>query len=145
MFRVVSETAAALRWGLPKDHPAAEGPGLPTLLTGVEEVMGGMRERFVPHYAEEEPDYVSYEAFSVALNEGRNDDTWLSRFIEMDQDMRDMTGLENPRPEAEEAYERYKGWLPFALRTDTFIRDAAVDLGYDPDRLSWRSPEEKKG
>ena len=48
VFRMASETAAALRWGLPKGHPAAEEPGLPTLLTGIEEVMSGMRERFVP-------------------------------------------------------------------------------------------------
>lgn len=144
VFRVASETVAALRWGLPKDHPAAEEPGLPTLLTGIEEVMRGMRERFVPYYSEgEKPDPVSFEAFTVALKEEPEEDTWLSRFISVERRMRDIAHLGSPEPG--EAYERYKEWLPFVLRTDTFIRDAAIDLGYDPNRLSWRGEQKGKG
>ncbi|MGB3633845.1 MAG: potassium channel family protein [Rubrobacteraceae bacterium] len=145
VFRIASETTAALRWGLPGDHPATEEPGLPTLLTGVEEIMGGMRERFVPHYSEEEkPDFVSYETFSGAMKKGRDENTWLSRFIEMERDMRGVAHLESANLNTEESYERYREWLPFALRTDTFIRDAAIDLGYDPDRLSWNSKRKER-
>ncbi len=143
VFRVVSETSAALRWGLPEDHRAAKEPGLPTLLTGVEEIMGGMRDRFVPYYSEgEEPRVSSFEAFTAALKKDPKDDAWLSRFIQLEHQMRSLARLESP--ESEEAYERYKEWLPFVVRTDTFIRDAAIDLGYDPDRLSWRDRREKE-
>ena len=145
VFRMASETAAALRWGLPKDHPAAEEPGLPTLLTGIEEVMRGMRERFVPYYSEEEkPYFVSYEAFRIAQRKGEDEDIWLSRFIEVERQMQEMAEIEPSGPDLEKAYERYKEWLPFALRTDTFIRDTALDLGYDPDQLSWKDTRQRE-
>lgn len=146
MFRVASEMAAALRWGLPKDHPAVNEPGLPTLLTGIEEVMGGMRDRFVPCYSDEEkPDIVSFEVFTIALRKRPDDGTWLSRFVELEHQMRGIARLEGPSRAPEEVYERYKEWLPFALRTDTFIRDDAIDLGYVPDRLYSKDTQEVKG
>ena len=144
VFRVAVETAAALRWGLPNGHPAAEEPGLPALLTGTEEIMRGMRERFVPHCSKEEkPDFVSFEAFDIALRKGPGEDTLLSRFVELERRMRDIAQLETPDPG--EAYGRYREWLPFVLRTDTFIRDTALDLGYDPGWLSWSGGQQKKG
>ncbi len=142
VFRVAVETAAALRWGLPKDHPAAEEPGLPPLLTGTEEIMRGIRDRFLPYYSEkEQPDFASFEAFAIALRKGSDDDSLLSRFVELEHRMRNMARLEEPDPE--EAYERYKEWLPFILRSDAFIHDAALDLGYDPNRLSWRGGQQE--
>ena len=143
VFRVAVETAAALRWGLPKDHPAAEEPGLPTLLIGTEEIMRGIRERFLPYHSEkEQPDFASFEDFAGALRKGSDDDDLLSRFVGVERRMRSMAQLENPDPE--EAYARYKEWLPFILRSDAFIRDAALDLGYDPDRLSWSGGRQKE-
>ena len=59
--------------------------------------------------------------------------------------MRSIAQLKGPSLDPEEAYERYKEWLPFGLRTDAFICDAAIDLGYDPDQLSWKSAGEEKG
>ncbi|MGF1472257.1 MAG: potassium channel family protein [Rubrobacteraceae bacterium] len=143
VFRVASEMAAALRWGLPKGHSAASEPGLTTLINGIEKIMDGMEERFVSTYSEkQQSDVVPFEAFATALREEPDDDTWLSRFIELEREVRNLAHLEEI-PDPEEAYERYKEWLPFTLRTDAFIRDAALDLGYDPHRLSGKDLDKK--
>ena len=48
--------------------------------------------------------------------------------------MRELAHLEEP-PDPEEAYDRYKKWLPFARRNRAFYEASARDLGYELEEL----------
>ncbi len=55
-FRMIGGVAGALRWGLPKDHPAGQSPWLPTLITGVDMMTSYIDERFLSESLEEAPE-----------------------------------------------------------------------------------------
>lgn len=129
--------AAALRWGLPEDHPGSQAPWLPTLITGLDTIISYIDERFLfEHLDEQLPEPVSFETFRSALERDKKPaDAWLNRFLQIDSFMRELTHLEG-RPELEEAYERYKSWLPFAHRNRAFFEALAKDLGYKLEDLA---------
>ena len=135
---MIGGLAAALRWGLPKDHPATHQPWLPALLAGFTTVTTQLEERFVPgRQAKEAPEAVSFGTFVRCLQgQGESTDAWLSQFLDLECWMRWLAGLGDDLPDAEEAYARYKEWLPFAYRADTFVRVTHEDLGREPEALS---------
>jgi len=61
-------------------------------------------------------------------------DPWVARFLHIEASMRELARLEEP-PDAEEAYDRYKRWLPFAHRNRAFFEASAKDLGYELEEL----------
>lgn len=141
-FRMLGGMAAALRWGLPKDHPGSQTPWLPTLLTGLDNVTSYLDERFLSERLEESPEPVPFETFEAAYLRGKEPaDTWLDRFIHISSYMCEMVQLDE-RPDTEEAYERYKEWLPFAHRNRAFFEASAKDLGYELDDLD-KNPGER--
>ncbi len=141
-FRMLGGMAAALRWGLPKDHPGSQTPWLPTLLTGLDNVTSYLDERFLSEHLEGSPEPVPFETFEAVYSRGKEPaDPWLDRFIHISFYMCEMVRLED-RPDTEEAYERYTEWLPFAHRNREFFEASAKDLGYELDDLD-RSPGER--
>ena len=141
-FRMVGGMAAALRWGLPRDHPGSQTPWLPTLVVGLDTLTTYLDERFLSEALEEAPEPVTFETFRAALERGEKpSDPWLGRFLQMRAFMGDLAGLEGD-PDPEEAYECYKEWLPFAHRNREFFEASARDLGYDLDDLA-RAPGQR--
>ena len=141
-FRMIGDFAGALRWGLPKGHPASQEPWLPTLLTGFDMMLSYIDERFLSEHLEKPPAPVSFEKFGAALGSGEEpEDSWLARFFETQRYMRDLARIENP-PAPEESYVRYTEWLPFAHRSCSFFEASAKDLGYELDELN-SSPGER--
>ncbi len=130
-FRMVGGMAGALRWGLPKDHPASQTPWLPTLLVGLDTITDFLERRFLSEPLGEPPDPVPFETFEAALLRDKEPtDYWLGRFLKMNAFMRDLVHLEDP-PDPEEAYGRYERWLVFAYHNRAFFETSARNLGYD--------------
>lgn len=131
----LSMAAPLLRWGLPKDHPGSQTPWLPTLIIGLETLITYLDELFLSEELEDPPDPVPFETFEAAVEcDKEPSDPWLGRFVQIESFMREIVRLED-RPDPEEAYERYKQWLPFAHRNRSFFEAAANDLGYELDEL----------
>lgn len=130
-LRMIGGMTGALRWGLPRDHPGSQTPWLPTLITGLETVTAYLDERFLSRDLEEPPDPVPFETFRAAYSRGKEPpDYWLDRFLQMDSFMHGVARLDEPS-DPEEAYDRYREWLPFAHRNRAFFEACAGDLGYE--------------
>jgi hypothetical protein len=141
-FRMIGGMAGALRWGLPKNHPGSQTPWLPTLIIGLDTLIDYLDEFFLSEHLEETPDPVPFETFEAALERAKEpSDPWLDRFVQIQSFMREIVHLED-RPAPDEAYERYKHWLPFAHRNRSFFEASAKDLGYELDELA-RGPGER--
>ncbi len=70
--------------------------------------------------------------FAACLGSERNSsDPWVSRFLGTDRWMRNAATQGDTPHEPDEAYARYKEWLPFTHRTEAFAHLAAENLGYD--------------
>ncbi len=135
-FRMVGGMAAALRWGLPKDHPGSQTPWLPTLITGLETIVDYLDERFLSEPIEDSPDPTPFETFEAAYSRNKESaDPWLERFVQIDAYMSDLTQLDGPS-DTDEAYVRYKEWLAFAHRNRAFFEASAKDLGYNLKELN---------
>jgi hypothetical protein len=134
-FRMIGGMAGALRWGLPTHHPGSQTPWLPTLITGLEDVVTYLDDRFLSEDLEDAPDPVPYETFQATLERGKEPaDPWLAGFLRINSFMYDLARLEE-EANPEEAYGRYKEWLPFSHRNRTFYEALARDLGYELDEL----------
>ena len=134
-FRMVGGMAGALRWGLHRDHPGSQTPWLPTLITGLETITTYLDERFLSKHLEKPPSPVPFETFEAAISRDKEPaDPWLSRFLQIEAFMRELAHLEEP-PDSEEAYDRYKEWLPFAHHNRAFFEASARDLGYELEEL----------
>ena len=132
VFHMIGGVVAALRWGLPRGHPATRDPWLPSLVTGYTSVMREVEHHFVPGADPGDQEPVLFERFRSALAEGGDagDEERLAEFIELDRFMRGVAALEDG-PDPEEAYARYRDWLPFATESAAFISAMAADLGTD--------------
>ena len=140
VFHMGGETAAALRWGLPKNHPATKEPQLSVLLTGISDLTVQIEDYFLPaNERREPPKPIDYQSFVEALRTGEAEDPWLSVFVDLRYSMRELTNAGEASPD--DAYDQYREWLPFVHRLDNFVRTTAEDLGYDPGQLKkdWRS------
>ncbi len=141
-FRMIGGFAGALRWGLPRGHPARQAPWLPTLLTGLEMMVSYIDERFLSEHFEKAPAPVSFERFAAALESGEDSpEFWPARFFEIQRYMYGLACIQDS-PNPEECYERYKEWLPFAHRNRSFFEASAKDLGYELDDL-YSNPGER--
>ena len=141
-FRMIGGMAGALRWGLPKNHPGSQTPWLPTLIIGLETLIGYLDELFLSKEIEDPPEPVPFETFEAALEREKEPvDPWLGRFLHIQAFMHEIARLEEA-PDPEEAYARYEQWLPFAHRNRSFFEASAKDLGYELDELA-HGPGEK--
>ncbi|HEX2193047.1 MAG TPA: ion channel [Acidimicrobiales bacterium] len=135
LFHMIGGVVAALRFGLPKGHPATQDPWLPPLTTGFGDVMREVEDHFGPGVALDRPEPVPFERFCTALKEGEETgDERLDEFLALDRFMRRLAEMEGP-PDPEETYERYCAWLPFAAESREFVQTLAHDLGTDLEQL----------
>ncbi len=145
IFHMIGGVVAALRFGLPRGHPATLDPWLPPLTTGYRDVMREVEGHFGPTRAfrprrsgsaPRDPEPVPFDRFRAAFD-GDGDDTvdeHVAEFLDLDRFMRGVADVERP-PDAGEAFERYKTWLPFATETREFVSSLAQDLGTDLEHL----------
>lgn len=141
IFRSVGEIIAALRWGLPKDHPASRDPWLPTLVEDYIAITRHITERFPVRMEGESVAAVSYEDFAREFPDpSHRCDRWVARFLDLDHWMGDLARLPM-RADPREVYERYKSWLRFAALVDAFVRATGEDLGHLPPRMEPRAGE----
>ena len=136
IFHMIGGVVAALRFGLPKGHPATLDPWLPPLMTGYVDVMRAVESHFGPRVELQQPDPVPWERFRRALDGEAEDelDERTEEFLAMDRFMRRLADIDGP-PDAEETYERYEKWLPFATESRAFVSTLARDLGTDLEQL----------
>ena len=135
VFRMIGGMTGALRWGLPADHPGSQTPWLPTLIAGLEDVVNYLDDRFLSRDLEDAPKPAPFETFEAVLERDKEPaDPWLAGFLRIDEFMRDLVCWEGD-PDPEEAYARFREWLPFAHRNRTFYEALAGDLGYELDQL----------
>lgn len=122
---------AALRWGLPSDHPAAQEPAL-TLLTLQFDRFDHYLHAQLRWKSTDVPEMLSYEQFaSTGQRDGGPDDLWRNRFLALTHAMRDLAGVDQPE-DPQHTYERYRHWLPFAFRVQQLVAAISRDLDYQP-------------
>ncbi len=132
VFHMIGGVVAALRWGLPMDHPATVDPWLPSLAIGYRSVMREVEHTFISGVAPTEPEPVSLDRFraSLAGEGGPDGDERLNEFVDLDRFMRGIANIDD-EPDAGEGYRRYCEWLPFAIESADFVSAMASDLGID--------------
>lgn len=141
-----SGVVAALRWGLPSSASIADAPDLPRLQRGIEGFRrwldGAIGFRYTRPPAR--LDRARFEAELRRFDEGllaidEPGDPWLARFHAMCRRMAELTRPSEPVPtfaevfaDLDDAYTRYRAWLPFASSMQQFTAAVARDLDYQP-------------
>ena len=123
-------TLAALRWGLPSGSSVTQGP----LLIRLSSQYG----RFIDYlhgqlgWASDAPEPVCADHFCAAHTGAvQTTDIWLGRFLRLTHDMARLAGLV-PKTDPQEAYARYRQWLPFAYHSEQARQVVSRDLDYQP-------------
>ena len=124
-------TLAALRWGLPSGSSVLKQPLLARLISQFERFVDYLHEQL--GWTSDVPAPVSLAEFSAA-HEGtvETSDLWVGRFLCMSGYMERLAGL-SPTHEYQEAYTRYRQWLPFAYRCERANSVVSQDLDYQPE------------
>jgi hypothetical protein len=122
---------AALRWGLPSEHPVTVQPLVTRLSFKFEQFSDHLQVRF-GWTGTCIPEVVAYECFLAAYCADETmSDRWLDRFLSLDRDMARLARCDRP-VKPREAYQRYRQWLPFALRAEHMTTTVSWDLDYRP-------------
>lgn len=131
VLHMLGGSLAALRWGLPAGHPAAVEPLLLRLSTQFEGVADYLHGQ-LGWTSTAVPEVVSFEDFSAAQRgTGEASDRWLGRFLRLNRDMARMARLASAG-DPQDAYGRYRQWLPFAYRAEQLTAAVSRDLDYRP-------------
>jgi len=127
---VFGETLAALRWGVPSDSDAAKQPLLVRLMSQFERFVDYLHDQL--HWPSEMPAPLSFDDFCAA-HEGavETPDIWAARFLQLSRDMERLAGRAGIH-DSQEAYARYRLWLPFAYRCQCATSAVSRDLDYQP-------------
>jgi hypothetical protein len=124
------ETLAALRWGVPTGSSIARQPLLIRLLSQFERFIDYLHGQL--RWSGIAPIAVSYECFSVAYQSVQAPaDTWVDRFLSLNRSMERLRGT-MPDQGLQEAYTRYRQWLPFAHKCAQATSMVIRDLDYQP-------------
>jgi hypothetical protein len=134
IFWVIGAAAAAVRWGLPDDHPAVSDAWLPALIDGFEDVLEQMAHRFLPTAPPERADPLPFDAFRAALAAGGPEDELLKVFLATEEAVCALAQV-SPEEDVARRYERFCEWHRFASRGRAFVRLASRDLGIDLSEL----------
>jgi hypothetical protein len=133
----MGETLAALRWGVPSGSSVSKQPLLVRLMSQFERFVEYLHDQL--GWPDDVPAPISIDAFSTAHTDTvETSDLWASRFLRLSHDMRQLSRVP-PAHEAQEAYTRYREWLPFAYRCERARLAVSRDLDYQP-MLRIKSP-----
>jgi hypothetical protein len=134
VFHMIGGVVSALRFGLPEGHPASRDPWLPSLATGYRDVMREVERMFVPNVGWTTPEPAPFERFRAVfcgpVGDPEPGDARVGEFYALDRFMRGLAAIDAPA-DPEEAYGRYRRWLPFAAESAEFVAAMAADLGTD--------------
>ncbi|WP_166390474.1 FUSC family protein [Nocardioides ochotonae] len=130
--RMLAGTLSALRWGLPTGHPAATEPGLVPLTFQFLEFEDYL-ERMATWRNVTVPEVVSREEFERIVGHPERDtqDLWVTRFVELNAAMGQLARID-PLADLDDAYQRYRQWLPFEFRAQRMTLAVSDDLDYQP-------------
>ena len=124
------ETLAALRWGVPSDSSVSTQPLLTRLLSQFERFVDYLHAQL--KWSSATPAPIPFEEFSAARSGTiATPDIWAGRFLRLSRDMEQLARL-TPANDAQEAYTRYRQWLPFAYRCGRALSAVSRDLDYQP-------------
>jgi hypothetical protein len=124
------ETLAALRWGVPSGSSVSTQPLLTRLLSQFERFVDYLHGQL--KWSDAMPAPLSFEKFSAARSGTiATPDIWAGRFLRLSRDMEQLARL-TPANDAQEAYTRYRQWLPFAYRCGRALSAVSRDLDYQP-------------
>ncbi len=130
IFRVVSEAAGAVRWALPREHPASSDPRLLDLIDDLRLISEDLLRRFIRAEPDGTNRPVPYDQFIQSREEpSKASDARLNRFLELEAWLRSLTKAEADAPQT--LYQRYSAWLAFAQSSEAFFDAAARDLAYE--------------
>src|SRR5580658_5474462 len=131
-------TLAALRWGLPSSSSVPRQPQLTRLMAQFERFTDYLHGQL--GWTGEVPAPVSFEEFSAARSGTiATSDIWAGRFLRLSRDMEQLARL-TPANDSQEAYTRYRQWLPFAYRCGRALSAVSRDLDYQPNLRDPLSP-----
>ncbi|MFG2409865.1 FUSC family protein [Streptomyces brevispora] len=121
---------AALRWGLPADHPAAQQPILTPLTLHFTRFAEYLHQQ-LRWQSTDVPEVVAFDVFAATYPHGKPTDRWVSRFLRVDRAMAELAALDGAE-DAHRAYQRYQQWLPFTFRAQQTAAAVGYDLDYQP-------------
>jgi hypothetical protein len=124
------ETLAALRWGIPSSSSVSKQALLVRLISQFERFVDYLHGQL--KWSCDMPAPVSIEEFSAAhIGTIETQDIWAGRFMRLSRDMEQLARLP-PANESQDAYTRYRQWLPFAYRCEQATSAVSRDLDYQP-------------
>jgi hypothetical protein len=131
VLRMLGETLAALRWGLPSESSISRQPLLSRMIFRFDRFLDYLHDQL--GWTDAIPVPISFEEFS-AIHQCATDsqDPWCSRFLCLTRAMERME-RRAPPSESRDAYLRYRQWLPFAYRSERAMSAVSWDLDYQPD------------
>lgn len=131
VLHMLGHSLAALRWGLPSGYLTSIQPLLTQLSFQFEHFTDYLHNE-VGWTSAAVPEIVPFEEFAAAYRTAaQSSDLWLGRFLRVNRDMGEMAKLDRA-PAPQEAYERYRQWLPFAYRAEQMMAAISRDLDYQP-------------
>jgi hypothetical protein len=133
----MGETLAALRWGVPSGSSVSKQPLLVRLISQFERFVEYLHDQL--GWPDDVPAPISFDEFSTAhIGTVATSDPWAGRFLRLSHDMGQLS-RGAPVHEAQDAYMRYRKWLPFAYRCERARLAVSRDLDYQP-MLRIKSP-----
>ena len=142
IFSNLGRLVALLRWGLPAGEPMSQDPLLVALIAEYGSTLERLQRSFVGPPELTPPEPLSEEAFIqafIAASQGdpRNRDAGVDAFRALQDAARASAGVTaTGPPNYREAYEQYRGWLPFDHRNRVVLRRISEALGYDAPAIS---------
>ncbi len=132
VFAALGELLALLRFGLPADEPMTQDPFLAALLDGYATTLDRLRRSFVGPDPIEVLEPLGPDAFARAYAEGGDaGPESVTAFRRLEDRARTAAGLGRDGTRGDDAYDRYRGWFPFAYRKRVVLARVADALGYD--------------
>jgi hypothetical protein len=133
VFSAIGDLIALLRWGLPPDEPITKDPFLVALHDAYLQTVDRLRRNFVGPDPIAAPEPLSRDEFLRSYGAEGDGDPTVRSFRELERHGfeaadADFTG------DGDEAYERYREWLPFAHEQRVVLSRVADRLGYERPR-----------
>ncbi|HKN93623.1 MAG TPA: hypothetical protein VJU60_04760 [Thermoleophilaceae bacterium] len=136
-FASLGHLIALLRFGLPAGEPIRDDAMLAALGNEYGTTLERLQRSFVGPPSLESPEPLDRDEFAAAYRDDGRDDA-VDRFRKLGEEARTATGVSDEGEDGEDAYERYREWLPFDHRNRVLLARIADALGYE---VRWAGAE----